>query len=71
MTFAAVVAAQMGNVFACRTDRESIFRAGLLSNPHVWLGIAAELASCWRSSSCPLSGTCSGWLRWHSGSGQS
>jgi magnesium-transporting ATPase (P-type) len=44
MTFAAIVAAQVGNVFACRTDRESVFRAGLLSNPHVWLGIAAELA---------------------------
>jgi Ca2+-transporting ATPase len=44
MTFAAIVAAQVGNVFACRTDRESVFRAGLFSNPHVWLGIAAELA---------------------------
>ena len=44
MTFAAIVAAQVGNVFACRTDRESIFRAGLFSNPHVWWGIAAELA---------------------------
>ena len=44
MTFAGIVAAQVGNVFACRTDRESVFRAGLLSNPHVWLGIAAELA---------------------------
>jgi Ca2+-transporting ATPase len=44
MTFAAIVASQVGNVFACRTDRESIFRAGLFSNPHVWMGIAAELA---------------------------
>jgi calcium-translocating P-type ATPase len=44
MTFAAIVAAQVGNIFACRTDRESVFRAGLFSNPHVWLGIAAELA---------------------------
>jgi calcium-translocating P-type ATPase len=44
MTFAAIVAAQVGNVFACRTDRESVFRAGLFSNPYVWLGIAAELA---------------------------
>jgi magnesium-transporting ATPase (P-type) len=43
MTFAAIVAAQVGNVFACRTDRESVFRAGLFSNPHVWGGIAAEL----------------------------
>jgi calcium-translocating P-type ATPase len=44
MTFAAIVAAQVGNVFACRTDRQSIFRTGLFTNPHVWLGIAAELA---------------------------
>ena len=44
MTFAAIVAAQVGNIFACRTDRESVLRAGLFSNPHVWLGIAAELA---------------------------
>ena len=44
MTFAAIVATQVGNVLACRTDRESIFRVGLFSNPHVWLGIAAELA---------------------------
>lgn len=44
MTLAAIVAAQVGNVFACRTDRESLFRAGLFSNPHIWLGIAAELS---------------------------
>jgi magnesium-transporting ATPase (P-type) len=44
MTFAAIVATQVGNVLACRTDRDSIFRAGLFSNPHVWLGIAAEVA---------------------------
>ena len=44
MTFAAIVAAQVGNVLACRTDRESIFHAGLFSNPQVWLGISAEVA---------------------------
>jgi len=44
MTFAAIVAAQVGSIFACRIDRESVFRAGLFSNPSVWLGIAAELA---------------------------
>ncbi len=43
MTLAAIVAAQVGNILACRTDRESVFRAGLFSNPYVWLGIAAEL----------------------------
>ena len=44
MAFAAIVAAQVGNVLACRTERESIVRAGWFSNPYVWLGIAAELA---------------------------
>jgi len=44
MTFAAIVAGQVGNVFACRTDRESVLHAGLFGNPHVWGGIAAELA---------------------------
>ena len=43
MTFAGIVAAQVGNVFACRTRHESVFRAGLFSNKLVLLGIAAEL----------------------------
>ncbi len=44
MTLAGIVASQVGNVFACRTDRESVFRSGLLSNKLVLWGIAAELA---------------------------
>jgi len=44
MTLAGIVAAQVGNVFACRTDRESIFRVGLFSNRFVLWGIAAEIA---------------------------
>ncbi len=44
MTLAAIVAAQVGNVFACRTDRESVFRVGLAGNRLVLLGIVAELA---------------------------
>ena len=43
MTLAGIVAAQIGNVFACRTDRESILRVGLFSNRLVVLGIAAEV----------------------------
>jgi magnesium-transporting ATPase (P-type) len=43
MTLAGIVATQIGNVFACRTERESIFRVGLLSNPLVLLGILAEV----------------------------
>jgi magnesium-transporting ATPase (P-type) len=43
MTFAGIVASQVGNVFACRTDRESVFRAGFFGNPYVFVGIAAEV----------------------------
>ncbi len=43
MTLSGIVATQIGNVFACRTERESIFKVGLLSNRLVLLGIASEL----------------------------
>jgi Ca2+-transporting ATPase len=43
MTLAGIVAAQVGNVFACRTDRESVFRVGFFANRLVFAGIAAEL----------------------------
>jgi P-type Ca2+ transporter type 2C len=43
MTLAGVVAAQVGAVFACRTDRASVFRIGLFSNRLVLLGVAIEL----------------------------
>jgi Ca2+-transporting ATPase len=42
MTLAAIVACQDGNVFACRSERISIFRLGFFSNPLIWLGIAME-----------------------------
>jgi Ca2+-transporting ATPase len=42
MTLAAVVACQTGNVFACRSERTSIFQTGFFSNPQIWLGIAIE-----------------------------
>jgi P-type Ca2+ transporter type 2C len=44
MSLAAIVASQIGNVFACRTDRESIFRTGFFANKLVLWGIATELA---------------------------
>ncbi len=44
MTFAAIVAAQVGNVFACRTDRQSVFSVGLTENRMVFVGVAAEVA---------------------------
>jgi Ca2+-transporting ATPase len=42
MTLAAIVASQDGNVFACRSERVSIWRLGWFSNPLIWLGIATE-----------------------------
>ncbi len=42
MALAAIVACQDGNVFACRSERISIFRLGFFSNPSIWLGIAVE-----------------------------
>jgi calcium-translocating P-type ATPase len=43
MTLSGIVAAQIGNVFACRTDRASVFRVGIFRNRGILLGIAAEL----------------------------
>ncbi len=42
MTLAGIVASQVGNVFACRTERESVFRAGFFANRLVLWGVAAE-----------------------------
>jgi magnesium-transporting ATPase (P-type) len=43
MTFAGIVAAQVGNVLACRTSRASILKTSLKSNKWIWLGIASQL----------------------------
>ena len=44
LTFAAIVAAQVGNVFACRTERASVFRVGLFRNRLVLVGVGLEIA---------------------------
>ena len=44
VTLAAIVACQDGNVFACRSERISIFRLGFFSNRLIWLGITVEWA---------------------------
>jgi sodium/potassium-transporting ATPase subunit alpha len=44
VTLAAIVIAQVANVFACRSSRTSVFRLGWSSNPFILLGIAVELA---------------------------
>ena len=42
MTFAAIVMAQVGAVFGCRTERHPIWKVGLLGNPLILIGIAVE-----------------------------
>jgi len=42
VTLAAIVACQVGNVFACRSERTSIFRLGFFTNRLIWLGIAVK-----------------------------
>lgn len=44
MTLGAIVATQIGNLFAQRTAYSSVFRIGLFSNRLVWIGIATEVA---------------------------
>jgi P-type Ca2+ transporter type 2C len=41
---AGVITTQIGNAFACRTDKTSVFRIGVLSNRFLLLGIGIELA---------------------------
>jgi magnesium-transporting ATPase (P-type) len=44
MTLAGIVACQVANAFACRSDRESILRLGFLTNRALLWAIAAEVA---------------------------
>jgi magnesium-transporting ATPase (P-type) len=43
MTLGSVVATQIGNLFAQRTEQTSVFRIGLFSNRLIWVGIITEL----------------------------
>jgi len=43
MTLAGIVAAQVGNVFACRTSRSSVFKVGFFKNKWIFAGILGEL----------------------------
>jgi sodium/potassium-transporting ATPase subunit alpha len=38
-----IVIAQVGNVFACRSFRESVFSIGLFSNRLIFIGITTEI----------------------------
>jgi magnesium-transporting ATPase (P-type) len=44
MTFAGIVACQVGTALAVRTERASLWQVGVLSNPLLLWGIAFELA---------------------------
>lgn len=44
MTFAGIVMAQVGNVLACRTSKQSVFKTSLRSNKWIWLGIASQIS---------------------------
>ncbi|MBI5642062.1 MAG: HAD-IC family P-type ATPase [Deltaproteobacteria bacterium] len=44
MSFAGIVASQVGNVFACRTEKESVFKAGFFKNRFVLISIAVEIS---------------------------
>ena len=43
MTFAGIVVAQAGNVLACRTSKQSIFRTSIKTNKWIIFGIAAQI----------------------------
>jgi magnesium-transporting ATPase (P-type) len=43
MTLGGIVACQVGNIFACRSNRQSVLQLGFASNPLVFVGIAYEL----------------------------
>jgi P-type Ca2+ transporter type 2C len=43
MSFLAIVATQVGTVVACRTNRESVFKIGFLSNPWIIWGLVFEI----------------------------
>ena len=44
MSFAGIVAAQMGNVVACRTSKRSVFRTSLSTNKWIFVGVAAQFS---------------------------
>ncbi|MEJ5187361.1 MAG: cation transporting ATPase C-terminal domain-containing protein, partial [Candidatus Geothermincolales bacterium] len=44
MSLTGIVMTQIGNGFACRTNRESVFKVGFLSNRLYLAGVAAELS---------------------------
>jgi Ca2+-transporting ATPase len=54
MTFAGIVVAQAGNVFACRTSKASIFKSNPRSNKWIWFGIASLFSTLFAIVYIPL-----------------
>jgi magnesium-transporting ATPase (P-type) len=44
LTFAGIVVAQVGNVLACRTSKQSAFKSSLKANKWIVIGIIAQIA---------------------------
>jgi magnesium-transporting ATPase (P-type) len=44
MTFAGIVVAQAGNVLACRTSKQSIFKTSLKTNKWIIAGIVSQIS---------------------------
>lgn len=44
VTFAAIVSAQIGNGFSCRSERDSLWTIGWWSNRYYWGGVGIEIA---------------------------
>ena len=44
MTFAGIVVAQAGNVLACRTSKQSIFRTSIATNKWIVFGIISQIS---------------------------
>jgi magnesium-transporting ATPase (P-type) len=42
-TFLGIVVMQVGNVFACRSSRDTVFKRGFFSNRLIFIGIAFEI----------------------------
>jgi Ca2+-transporting ATPase len=43
LTLVSIVAGQVGNLFACRSEVQSIFQFGFFSNRLIWIGLAVEM----------------------------
>ena len=56
VTLGSIVFCQVGNLMACRSDRQSVFRLPAFSNGLLWLGIASEWLAFGSLLSIPLLG---------------